>query len=74
MNKKKLTTEELDVLNNIVHLQKSLDLIYTNFDYVTDEHLIDSYIHELKSLNSKYSYYIRLCKEKQLTAKDMLNI
>ncbi len=71
MKKKKLTKEEKDVLKNVVKLQKSIDMIYKNYDFITDEYLIDSYIHELKSLNTKYSYYIRLCKEKQLNAFDM---
>ncbi|MFV0519366.1 MAG: DUF2508 family protein [Lachnospirales bacterium] len=70
----KLTTEEIDVLRNLKSLKNSLDIIHQNFEYVTDEKLIDGYIYEIISLNAKYSYYIKLCKEKKLTSKDMANI
>ncbi len=70
----KLTKEEVDVLNNIRSVKNALDLIHQNFEYVTDEKLIDGYIYELYALNSKYSYYLRLCKEKQLTSKDLQHI
>ena len=40
-----------------------------NFDMATDESLIDCYIYEISSLNSKYQYYLKKAKKSGLTAE-----
>ena len=65
MTKKDNSTELLEHLNN---LQKELDTIHNNLDFITDEALIDCCIYEMKAVQIKYHYYLRLCKEQGLVA------
>ena len=64
--KRKTTEEEKEVLRTLENLRCDLDVTQKNLDTVTDETLIDSYIYELKAVQMKYAYYIKLCKEKGL--------
>ncbi|MFV0439864.1 MAG: DUF2508 family protein [Lachnospirales bacterium] len=66
--------EKAEVLKNLFLIQKSLEVLYKNYDYVTDESLIDSYIYDINSLNKKYSYYLKICKDNSVTAKDYQKI
>ncbi|MBR6400825.1 MAG: DUF2508 family protein [Firmicutes bacterium] len=38
-------------------------------NYATDDDMIDSLIYEIKSLQHKYNYYIKLCRQ-SLTAHE----
>lgn len=64
--KKETDTEIIDTLYK---LKSEMDFVHKNLDYTTDDVLIDSYIYEMKALNKKYEYYLKLCKEKGLSAK-----
>jgi len=49
-------------------VKRELDYVHQEFDYTTDDILIDSFIYEIQALNKKYQYYIKLCKERGLVA------
>lgn len=62
--KTKKQTVETTPEKHLFFIQNKLNSLYNNYDYITDETLIDSYIYEINSLNSKYAYYLRMCKNK----------
>lgn len=66
--KPKRNTDNEDLIKIIYDLKDELEFVHRNLNYATDIALIDSLIYEIKSLNSKYEYYIKLCKEKGLNA------
>lgn len=57
---------------NLVDLVRSLEdkmeQTENQLNYVTDDLLIDSLIFELEALNKRYSYYLRLCRELNVSA------
>ena len=64
----KFSDEDIIVLSTLEDLKQEIKLMRNNLDCVTDETLIDSYIYELKAVQMKYQYYIKLCKERGLEA------
>ncbi len=62
--KKTLSVEDAEIINNINSVQAHLRALHHNYDYATDPMLIDSYIYEMSALYAKYDYYLKLCKEK----------
>lgn len=42
--------------------------LYSILDFVTEAELIDSIIYEIKSVNMRYHYYLKICKERGYTA------
>jgi len=67
-NKGRLSNEEMEIVRNLEALKLELDETHANLDYITDPILIDSCIYEILSINMRYKYYIKLCKEKGLIA------
>lgn len=69
-NKIKNESEDDEQIKNMLEsIKRELEFVHRSFDYITDDALIDSYIYEIKSLNMKYQYYIKLCKERGLIAE-----
>ena len=50
-------------------IKEKLENARMKFDMATDESLIDCYIYEISSLNSKYQYYLKKAKKSGLTAE-----
>lgn len=69
INRKKTTKEQDDIIELLEQVQKDIDNVYSKFEYVTDEYLIDSYVYELKALQMRYQYLLKLAK--QLLAEDI---
>ncbi len=65
---KENNADDEKIITILLNLKKELDYVHKEFDYITDDILIDSFIYEIQSLNMKYQYYIKLCKEKGLVA------
>ncbi len=63
----RLTPEETFILKNLSKLKTDMDCLHNLMDNVTEPLLLESYIYELKATNLKYSFYLKLCKEKGLT-------
>lgn len=68
-SKPKYNKEDRAILDSLYAISKELNNIHKILDYTTDSSLIDSFIYEIKALNKKYEYYLKLCKEKGLVAK-----
>lgn len=67
-NKKYKTKEDCEIIEMILKLKQDLNIVQDKLDYTTDVILIDSIIYEIKSLQKKYEFYLKLCKERGLVA------
>ncbi len=69
--KKKIpvSQEDLSILNSLQSLKSEIDCLHNMIDHVTEPLLVESCIYELKATNLKYSFYLKLCKEKGLAAE-----
>ena len=63
-----LLSEEREIIEILEDLKQKLNLLYSQLNFVTDPALIDSYIYDIKAANSRYTYYLNRCKEKQIKA------
>lgn len=61
-----ITPEDKSVLTAVEALRNEFIQAHKKLSAATDEELIDCFIYELKAVQLKYSYYIRVCKEKGL--------
>lgn len=61
---KKTKEENVSILKKLNEIEENIDCINNAFDYVTEAELIDGCIYELNSLYKKYTYYIKMCKER----------
>lgn len=60
---------EINLLNTVRKIRDDLDLAYKNFETVTDDALVDSYIYEVQSIQKKYEYYLKEAKKINLMSK-----
>ena len=63
-----LLTEEREIVKALDDLRQELNILYNQFNFVTDPALIDGCIYDIKAANSKYTFYLNRCKEKQIKA------
>lgn len=62
------SVEKAQVISGISYVKNRLKTLYSLFDDLTDDELIDSLIYEMISLNAKYKYYLRVAKEQGIRA------
>lgn len=67
--KKSVSTEARTIMESIEKIKEELENARMKFDMATDESLIDCYIYEISSLNSKYQSYLKKAKKSGLTAE-----
>ena len=63
-----LTEEELQLINEALRAKDEWLEAGINFDYVCDELMVDYYIYMMKACESRYTYLLRLAKEKGLSS------
>ena len=63
-----LSSEEREIIDALENLKRELNILYSQFNYTTDPSLIDGCIYDIKAANSKYTYYLNQCKERQIKA------
>ena len=63
-----LLSEEHDIVKALEDLKRELNILYSQFNFMTDPSLIDGCIYDIKAANSKYTFYLNQCKEKQIKA------
>ncbi len=61
-----LTPEEREIIDSLKRLQREIDAINNNLNFITDPTLIDSYIYQMKAVKIRYQYYLNQCKEREL--------
>ncbi len=62
-----LAEEERDILEAALEARDEWINTSANFEYVSEELLVDYYIYRLKACEARYTYYVRLAKEKGLS-------
>lgn len=60
--------EDMEILEVLEVLKDELAYVHRCLDQITEPALIDSYIYEVQAINSRYAYYLNLCKERGLMA------
>ena len=63
----KLTAEERDILEAALEARDEWINTSANFEQVSDELLVDYYTYKLKACEARYTYFVRLAKEKGLS-------
>lgn len=63
----KLNAEERDILDAALEARDEWINTSSNFDHVSDELLVDYYTYKLKACEARYTYFVRLAKEKGLS-------
>ena len=63
-----LSKEDILILENLEKIKNDLSLIHRSLDMVTDQDLIDSFIYEINALNTRYKFYLQLCKDKGIVS------
>ena len=63
-----ISEEDTFIVKTLENLKYDLEYARNCLNNITDTTLIDSYIFEIASLNSKYEYYLKLCKNKGIIA------
>lgn len=61
--------EKAEIIKAVDSLKEELNQVHCRLNYTTEPLLIDSIIYEMKALQKRYEYYIRLCKEKGFAAE-----
>ncbi len=61
--------EGREIIEAIERIKAELAVARQNFDMASDDSLIDSYIYEISSLNSRYQYYLKKAKGAGLIAE-----
>jgi len=62
-----LHAEDQELLKAAIEARNEWIENNSNFDYVSDELLIDYYTYRIKASEARYSYYLQLLKEKGLS-------
>ena len=63
-----LLSEEREIIDMLEDLKRELNILYNQFNYVTDPSLMDCCIYNINAANSKYAFYLNQCKERQIKA------
>ncbi len=63
-----------EVLKKLDEIHLLIESANSIFEYVTDPELIDGIIYELNSLHKKYSFYIRICKERGIVSAGLNDV
>ena len=58
--------EDAELIDSLLVVKDNLAFAHKSFDVTTDRALLDSISYEIMSLNKKYEYYLRRCKERGL--------
>ncbi len=67
---KTLSTEDKSIIISLENLKKDIDIMNNQFEFITEPLLIDSCIYEMSALQNKYTYYLKLCKERGLCMRN----
>ena len=69
MKKYGMGPEDAELIDSLQLISSSLAFAHHSFDITTDRALLDSISYEIMSLNKKYEYYLRRCKERGLMVR-----
>ena len=58
------------VVNSIEFLRRELDDLHNKFNQATEPVLVDSLIYEIQAVQLRYTYYLEICKERDLVCEN----
>lgn len=58
--------EQREIIEELENLKTKIDFNEAMFNLTSENDLVDAIIYEQKSLRSKYSYLLKLAKEKEI--------
>lgn len=61
-------SDDQDIMSALGVIKNELEHLQNLFDSATEPELIDSYTYEILALETKYCYYLNLCKKLGLAA------
>lgn len=64
---RELELERAEIMEAINEIKMRLSTAQTCLEFALDEALIDSIIYEIFSLQRKYDYYLKICKDKSFS-------
>jgi len=64
--KNSIIPEDAELISSLEQVKSNLAFAHQTFEITTDLALLDSASYEIMSLNKKYEYYLRRCKERGL--------
>jgi hypothetical protein len=59
-----LSLEDQQIVVTLHTLKHDLECLHNRYDHTNEPLLLDSITYEIKAANTKYRYYLHLCKEK----------
>ena len=68
MAKMKVDKETEYIINQLQSIKEKLSGAKQSFEFASDDNLAESLIYEIMSLESKYRYFLRLAKEKNIVS------
>lgn len=66
-SKQKVKKQQTELLLQIEEAKQRLQTLLMNLEYVTDPELMDCLIYELKAVQGKYQYLLKIAKTYHLT-------
>ncbi|MDR0999234.1 MAG: YaaL family protein [Clostridiales bacterium] len=66
--KSEVDSDTKELLNALEGITRELDILYNQFDFITDPALIEACIYSIKAAHAKYAYYHKQAKDKHITA------
>jgi len=60
--------KEREIVEKVYEILRLKKIADQRLEYITENELIDSTIYEIKALEKRYEYYIRICKERGICA------
>ena len=68
-SKQQVEQQRAELLSQIEESKQRLQTILMNLEYVTDPELLDCLIYELKAVQGKYQYLLKLAKAYRYTKR-----
>ncbi len=55
--------ENSDIVNRIKEVKEEFDALYSTFDFVCDQYLVEMYIYKIKALEAEYTHLLKILKK-----------
>ncbi len=63
-----------ELMEELIQVQKRIDLLYHNLSYVVEPELIDSCIYELNAFQSRYTFILKQVKKADMNMEMSTNM
>lgn len=63
---------DTEIVSELKYLKLQLDRAYNEFQYQTDNDLLEACIYEIQALRSKYAYLLKIAKERNVQSGEII--